>query len=266
MDLGKLPLAAREAWAWILRHVARSDRSPSSATIFREAERHRAEGRYDEAAKLVADGLERAPDSGAGHLLAGYLNLARGETDQAKIAFRRLLALDPYHPRALLALARIALEEGDMGGANALLDRALTFYPDFPEARSLRDSALQPVRSTPTTARRAAPDLALDAGARDIVVTRSSGSLFGARVDRERQRLIAHHAAEAARMASALLACAGFGPLRRAAIETARGTTFLLDSGRGEVMSATLDEPVKLAAGFARVERLRSALAQRHGG
>src|SRR5260370_9044451 len=57
----------------------------------------------------------------------------------AKTSFRRVLSLDPYHPRALFGLARIALEEGDIEGCRPFLDRAIQYFPDFPEAKALQE-------------------------------------------------------------------------------------------------------------------------------
>ena len=114
-------------------------RSPSAAELFRRADRLRHEGRYPEATRLVQEGLRRAPTSAAGHLLAGYLHLAAREVGPAREAFQSALALDPDHPRALLGLARIAIEAGDPDTARPALARALLYHPDFPEARALAE-------------------------------------------------------------------------------------------------------------------------------
>jgi len=42
------------------------------------------------------------------------------ETGQARTSFERVLALEPTHPRALLGLARIALEESDHPSLRAI--------------------------------------------------------------------------------------------------------------------------------------------------
>src|SRR5215813_9870361 len=68
-----------------------------SAALFRQADRYRNEGRYEDAARLVAEGLKRDPDSSVGHLLSAYLHVAARQTDRAKSEFHRVLALDPYH-------------------------------------------------------------------------------------------------------------------------------------------------------------------------
>ena len=114
-------------------------RPPNAATLFRRANLYRQEGRFEEAAELVAHGLRLAPNNGVGHLLSAYLHLAFRQIGPAKSEFQAVLDLDPYHPRALLGLAKIALEERDLVACRPFLDRALQYYPDFPEAKALQD-------------------------------------------------------------------------------------------------------------------------------
>src|SRR5205814_8164913 len=113
-----------------------------SAALFRRADRYRNEGRFEEAAQLVAQGRQQDPDSRVGHLLSAYLHVATRQTDRAKTDFQRVLALDPFHPRALLGLAKICLEEQDVEGSKALLDRVLQYYTDFAEAQALREMVM----------------------------------------------------------------------------------------------------------------------------
>jgi len=242
-------------------------RSGTATALFRRADQYRNEGRYTEAMALVARGLAQAPDSRVGHLLAAYLHIARRETEPARLALLFVLAQDPHHPRALLGLARIALEEGDLDAATPLLDRALQFYPDFPEAQALRDmidswSNAAPVvetaaRSTPACP----PEHEHGGGARELIVTRADGGLLrsGADIDDERAKSLAQHLTQVQRMASATLGRAGLGPLRHAVIETGAGTTFLLHE-RDLFLSATLGEAVEIGAGLATVGALWATL------
>jgi tetratricopeptide (TPR) repeat protein len=242
-------------------------RPPTAASLFRRALEYRNTGRYDEAARLVAEGIEQAPQSSMGHLLAGYLHVARHENEPATLAFRRVLALDPYHPRALLGLARIALEEHDLKASVALLDRALQFYPDFPEARALQEmvangsrqraeTSAAPLAEAPSMAAR---DLELGIPARDLVVTRADGSVVRAQVDDERARSLAHHMAQVHRMASATLARAGLGPLRRGVVKAGAGMTLLV-SDVGLILSATVDGQLEIGAGLIRIGELGTKL------
>jgi tetratricopeptide (TPR) repeat protein len=217
-------------------------RRPSAPTLFRLAERYRNEGRYEDAAALIAQGLEQAPQSRVGHLLSAYLHLTRREIEPAKLALSRVLKLDPYHPRALLGLARIGLEEGDLEGAKTSLDRALQLYPDFPEAQALR----QMVGS--------------GSPPRDVLAMHADGTLVSAQGGGEATPAFVQHLTLVYRMASATLARAGLGPLRRAVVQTEAEQTFLL-SDTGLLLSATLDGDVEADAGFAQLERLRTRLA-----
>jgi tetratricopeptide (TPR) repeat protein len=117
----------------------------------RRAEQRRREGRYAEASALVTRALELDRDNLHAHLLAAYLHVARRATAPAKAEFRWVLGHDANHARALIGLARVALEEGDGRACHDLLRRALRFYPDFPEAAALLD-ALRARESPPPPA------------------------------------------------------------------------------------------------------------------
>jgi tetratricopeptide (TPR) repeat protein len=245
----------------------RSKTRPAAATLFRRADQYRNEGRYEEAAVLVTRGLEKDPDSSVGHLLWGYLQAAGREMGPAKQAFQRVLALDRYHPRALLGLARVAIEEGDLREAQSLLDQALEFYPEFPEAEALREmvasgssitdrvSALSPAAIPPTPL-----DDELAGAARDVLVARTDGTLVHApRMNEERARAIVQHVTQAVRIASVTLSRAGLAPLCHAVIDSNGGATFVLSDG-GLILTATEDGEVDLDAGLANVTRLSRAL------
>ncbi len=240
-------------------------RPSTPAAFFRQADRYRNEGRYDEAARLVARGLQLTPDSSVGHLLSGYLYVAARRMDRAKTAFHRVLALDRYHPRALLGLARICIEEQDLEGSKVLLDRALQYYADFPEAQALREmvvswsSAPAPVAEAPPSA--LSGDLKTAAPARDLVMTRTDGTLIFARADEERGSQLAQHLIQVYRMASATLSRAGLGTLRRGAIDSGTHMTFLV-SDANLILSATLDGNVEVGAGLAQVGRLWTELVK----
>ena len=107
-----------------------SRRALTSTDCFLLADQSRREGRLEEAASLVAQGMALDPRSVLGHLLAASLHAALRRSAAAKAELTAALALDPRHPRALLGLARIALEvsvNGRPAGALALSPRALVF-------------------------------------------------------------------------------------------------------------------------------------------
>jgi len=252
-------------WGALLEHtwsgIGGLVRSRTATALFRRADQYRSEGRYIEASHLVASGLAQVPDSIVGHLLSAYLCIARREIEPARFALCHVLTLDPYQPRALLGLARIALEEGDTDGATPLLDKALAFYPNFPEAQALREM----IENWPsaTTAAAGIPRLpASDSSAprpaaRDLIVTRGDGTLVRAGVDVEDERAtpLAAHQTQILRMATATLGRAGVGALEHGVIETDAGTTLLVREA-DMFLSAMLDESVDARAALADVGAL----------
>jgi tetratricopeptide (TPR) repeat protein len=234
-------------------------RPRSAASLFRLADQYRHEGRYEDAAELITEGLRVSPNIAVGHLLDAYLHVVFREMPAAKASFRRVLALDPYHPRALFGLARIALEEGDIEGCRPFLDRAIQYFPDFPEAKALQEMVAT------WTAPAAAPStsigsisterLRLPTGARDVVLTHADGTLVFAQGGEERQKQLALHMTQVYRIASATLARAGLGALRRGVVEGASETTFLRSDG-GVILGVTLAREVEVGAGLVQVGRL----------
>ncbi len=234
-------------------------RPRSAATMFRLADQYRHEGRYEEAADLIAEGLRVAPNIAVGHLLDAYLHVVFREMPAAKTSFRRVLALDPYHPRALFGLARIALEEGDIEGCRPFLDRAIQYFPDFPEAKALQEmvatwSAPAPV-STTTVGAINTEKLRLPQGAHDLILAHTDGTPVFAQGGEERQRQLAQHVTQVYRIASATLARAGLGPLRLGVIEGASDMTFVRSDG-GVILGLALPRDTEVASGLVQLGRL----------
>lgn len=234
-------------------------RPRSAASLFRLADQYRHEGRYEEAADLIAEGLRGAPNIAVGHLLDAYLHVVFREMPAAKDSFRRVLSLDPYHPRALFGLARIALEEGDIEGCRPFLDRAIQYFPDFPEAKALQEMVA--TWSAPAVAAPAAVGLISTErlrpppGARDLVLAHTDGTLVFAQGGEERQRQLAQHVTQVYRIASATLARAGLGALRRGVVEGVAEMTFLRSDG-GVILGVSLPHDVEVGAGLVQVGRL----------
>jgi tetratricopeptide (TPR) repeat protein len=219
-------------------------RTPSASELFRQADRLRHEGRSEEAALLVQEGLRLSPTSSAGHLLAGYLHLGARNVERARTSFRTVLALDHDHPRALLGLARIAIEAGDPATARPFLERALQYHTDFPEARALEEmlASWTPDASDSGPATEPAPGhagVALPEGARDSILARLDGTVMFARCDDGRQAMVAQHVVQVARIATATLMRAGLGPLHQGVVDGANESTYL-QADAGLVLAVSL--------------------------
>jgi tetratricopeptide (TPR) repeat protein len=277
-------------------------RQPTSAQMFRQAQRLRIDGRFEDAAELVADALIREPGSVVGHLLAGSLHMTLRESGQARTSFERVLALEPTQPRALLGLARLALEDGEAKTCRDLLSRALARYPDFPEARALLDvtrdlapsadpkrtatpalvTAAIPIATpartpavttatTPAATLAPAPNAAAPADrlhlpteSREALFMRPDATLVFAEPRGPRTEAVAARAVKLARIATAVLARAGFGPLRHAVIEGAAETTYLRTDDAA-LLTLAFDRDVTAATAVSHLERVwgscRSELA-----
>ena len=235
-------------------------RPRSAASLFRLADQYRHEGRYEEAAELITEGLRVAPNIAVGHLLDAYLHVVFREMPAAKTSFRRVLSLDPYHPRALFGLARIALEEGDIEGCRPFLDRAIQYFPDFPEAKALQEMVA--TWSAPAVAAPSAAvgtinteRLRMPQGARDLILAHTDGTLVFAQGGEERQRQLGLHVTQVFRIASATLARAGLGALRRGVVEGSSEMTFLRSDG-GLILGVALPRDIEVGAGLVQVGRL----------
>ena len=227
------------------------------AALFREADRFRRDGRYDEAAQLVARGLMIDPASITGHLLAAYLHAARRTIEPAKQEYRWVLARDPAHPRALLGLARIGLEEGDLDACRETLRRALRAYPDFPEAQALLDGLATRSRApAPAGVRLRLDRLRAPATARGLFVVGGDGVLVSARPDVAAD--LGQRPARAVGLAAAALGRAGFGALRRGIVEDADEQHFVRADAT-LTLALTLPRTAHLTQGLLEVNRLWAA-------
>jgi tetratricopeptide (TPR) repeat protein len=237
------------------RGRADASRPRTATALFGQADRLRREGRAAEAAPLVARGLMLDPTSLTGHLLAGYLHAARRTIEPARAEFQWVLARDPNHPRALLGLARVELEMGDVEACRQTLERALGAYPDFPEARALLEGLSAPIPDTPPAGLRL-DRLRLPELGRALFAMDGDGAMLGARptsaVD-EGRRL-----ARAVGLAAAALGRAHLGPLRRAVVEDTDDRHFV----RADValtLALSLPRATAVTQGLLEVNRLWAA-------
>lgn len=238
----------------------RETRRPSTPVeLFGRADRFRRDGRHGDAARLVDAGLRLDPNNVTGHLLAAYLHVAARTTEPARREFRWVLQRDPNHPRALVGLARISLEEGDVGGSRALLTRALQVFPDFPEAQALLDGlrAYRPATAAPAPASSARLErLRLPGHARALVIMGVDGAVVVAQPDGAAANgpLLARTLG----IAAATLQRAGFGAVRRAIIQDTGEAQFL----RGDstlVVALALPRTTHVTQGQLEVNRLWAA-------
>jgi tetratricopeptide (TPR) repeat protein len=236
-------------------------RPPNPATLFRRANLYRQEGRFEEAAELVSQGLRLAPSNGVGHLLSAYLHLAFRQIGPAKSEFQSVLNLDPYHPRALLGLAKIALEERDLATCRPFLDKALQYYPDFPEARALQEMVAswslipEPQGQRPVYE---GPPIQLEkpAGGREFVLTQADGTLvFSQQDDNKDAEDLAGHVTQVYRIASATLQRAGLGALRRGIVQAATETTFFRSNDK-LILALSFPQDVKVGFGLLETDKL----------
>jgi len=238
-------------------------RPPNAATLFRRADLYRQEGRFEEAAELVGQGLRLTPNNGVGHLLSAYLHLTFRQVEPAKSEFQSVLALDPYHPRALLGLAKIALEERDLVACRPFLDKALQYYPDFPEAKALQDMISSWTMTPAAPGQRplyAGPPIQVEklkppAGGRQFVLMQADGTLvFAQQGDKDTADLPAH-VTQVYRIASATLQRAGLGALRRGIVQAVTETTYLRSNDR-LILTLSFPENVKLGVGLLETDKL----------
>ena len=224
----------------VIRGGTRSSSAPlSTIELLQRAERARREGRPQDAERFVAQVLSLDPNNVLAYLLAGYLHAASRRREEARRSFQAVLALDSDHPRGMLGLARVELEDGDLAGARTLLERALRFFPEFPEARALLDMVASLAATVSPAEAALAPgielrlqQLVLPEGTRECLIVQTDGAvLYAYPVSRTRDALAAHLVRVVA-IASATLGRAGLGPLHRAAIDSNTGTTFIQADAR----------------------------------
>jgi tetratricopeptide (TPR) repeat protein len=228
----------------------------------RRAGQRRRDGRYAEAGALVAKALALDPGNVTAHLLAAYLHAARRATAPAKAEFHWVLGRDPHHARALLGLARIALEEGDAPACRDFLRRALRLYPDFPEATALLDAvptrAAAPAAAEPAPAPPRVERLRLPGTGRALLVARADGGLLASLPAAPDAAAAAEALARVLRLAGAVLARAGLGPVHRAIVDEGGDAVFTRTDGRIAV-SLALPRTTDPTQGLLDVNRLWSA-------
>jgi tetratricopeptide (TPR) repeat protein len=118
-----------------LRSLFWSDRDPEGKAFAPLAEAYRQLGDLDQALELLEDGLGRHADFAPGHVVAGWVRRARGETELAEEAFSSALALDDENTEALRGLAEVAVERGERPRAADFWRRVAELDPADTDAR-----------------------------------------------------------------------------------------------------------------------------------
>lgn len=248
--------------------ASRGGREPQTVPeALRRAEQRRREGRDAEAGAFVARVLELDPDNLHAHLLAAYLHVARRATAPARQEFRWVLGHDANHARALLGLARIALEEGDAHECRDLLRRALRFYPEFPEATALLEAVRTREAAPPPASATAAPRvdrLRLPGTGRALIIGRADGGLIASQPVADDAKDVSEALARTLQLAAATLGRAGLGPLHRAIVEDDHDAVFTRTDG-DLVVSLALPRATDPTQGLLDLNRLWSAMLHELG-
>jgi len=92
-------------------------------------------GEHEKPAKRIDSAVAAHPDAAVFHELKGRMLSAAGKPpEQAREAFDRALELDPKHAAALIGLAELSAQAGEVDAALALYDRAADLDPEDPAA------------------------------------------------------------------------------------------------------------------------------------
>ncbi|HEU5322274.1 MAG TPA: tetratricopeptide repeat protein, partial [Methylomirabilota bacterium] len=178
----------------------------------------------------------------------------------ARAEFRWVLERDPQHPRALLGVARVALEEGDAGACRESLQQALHAWPDFPEAQALLDGlAARPVPA-PAPASTVRLLLRVDRlqppeTARGLALARADGAVLTTLPGPGHAWATVERPARVLGLAGATLARAGLGPLRRVVMEDENEAVFVRTDGE-HLLALAMPPGTDIAQGILQLHRL----------
>jgi glycosyltransferase involved in cell wall biosynthesis len=130
------------AWSMIVAEGSGVDYRYGPPLVARMVEAMRETGRLDDAASLAAEGLRRYPGFTDLVFAQARIALAAGAFDDARehlrrcielgdapASYRHLVGCGTYLPR--IALAQLALKDGDVATARELLESCLELYPTF---------------------------------------------------------------------------------------------------------------------------------------
>jgi tetratricopeptide (TPR) repeat protein len=113
-----------------LRSLFRSERDPEGRAFVPLADAYRRNRDLDRALQLLAEGLERHPDFASAHVVSAWIHRDRGDPDNARLAWARVLDLDDENVEALKGLGTLLLESGRPQEARPYLERARSLDPE----------------------------------------------------------------------------------------------------------------------------------------
>ncbi|MBC7794066.1 MAG: tetratricopeptide repeat protein [Clostridia bacterium] len=111
--------------------------------VTRLAKAYAAVGRDGDAVKVLEKALPAHPDDADAHLIAGRLEMQKGETKSARAHFQHVLLQNPFNPELSLALAKLDELDGD----NASAERFKGFAELALKPRPTRSYALPSPRA-----------------------------------------------------------------------------------------------------------------------
>jgi outer membrane protein assembly factor BamD (BamD/ComL family) len=89
---------------------------------------------YDKGQHWVEEGLSKQPDSAFGHFLRGSIDARSGKPNEAEVALKRCLELDPLMSKSHLALVNLYMQQKRPGDAASELRVFLKNFPEDPFA------------------------------------------------------------------------------------------------------------------------------------
>ncbi len=116
----------------------------------------------DSAARVVADGIDKAADKDRMFVQMGLLHFRSNERGQAETWYRRALQINPANEAAYIALAHLLLVAGRDGEAFALLENGLERLPNSPLLNYIYGALLQETSTRDDSARPERARLALE--------------------------------------------------------------------------------------------------------
>lgn len=119
-------------------------KDPSSKLFVPLAEEYRKAGMYEEAIKVLEDGLERQPKYTSARVALGKIYLEKGSLDNARAEFEAVVSSVPDNLYAQRKLADIMRQKGQTEAAIEQYRRVLKLNPMDEEAQMILEDLLKP--------------------------------------------------------------------------------------------------------------------------